>query len=101
MTFAIVATDPGVSRQVLAETAAMMVVAFRFEAGASGALHRHPHLQASYVAAGRFTFSLDGTDHELGPGQSLIIPSGALHGCICHEAGMLIDTFAPRRDDFL
>ena len=97
----IVPTDPGVTRQVLAETPEMMTVAFRFEARAVGKLHDHRHVQATYVQAGRFTFHLAGKDHDLGPGDSLIIPSHVRHGCTCHEAGTLIDTFTPRRDDFL
>jgi len=79
----------------------MMVVAFRLDAGAEGRLHDHPHVQATYVLAGRFTFTVDGRAHDLGPGASLIVPSGARHGCVCREAGALIDVFTPRRDDFL
>jgi len=97
----IVPTDPGVTRQVLAENADLMLVAFRFETGAEGKLHSHPHVQATYVEAGRFVFSIDGAEHDLGAGDSLIIPSQAHHGCICLEAGTLIDTFTPRRADFL
>ncbi|KMK66414.1 cupin domain-containing protein [Puniceibacterium sp. IMCC21224] len=101
MTFPTVPTDPGVTRQVLAETPDLMTVAFRFQDGAVGKLHSHPHVQATYVEAGRFTFHLDGKDHDLGPGDSLIISSNAKHGCLCIESGTLIDTFSPRRDDFL
>lgn len=101
MTYPTVQTDPGVTRQVLAENPDLMVVAFRFEGGAKGALHDHPHVQSTYVEAGRFTFILDDVEHELGAGDSLIVPSGVRHGCICHQAGTLIDTFTPRRDDFL
>jgi quercetin dioxygenase-like cupin family protein len=101
MPYPIVATDPGVTRQVLAENPSMMVVAFRFEPGAEGRLHSHPHVQSTYVESGRFAFRLEGKDHALGPGDSLVIPSGAVHGCLCVEAGTLVDTFSPRRDDFL
>lgn len=101
MTYPVIPTDPGVTRQVLADHPDMMVVAFRFEDGAEGKLHEHPHVQSTYVQAGRFTFTLDGTEHDLCAGDSLVIPSRARHGCICHEAGTLIDTFTPRRDDFL
>ena len=101
MTYPIVPADPGVTRQVLAENADMMIVAFRFEAGAEGKLHSHPHVQSTYVEEGRFSFVIDGTEHDVGPGDSLVIPSGARHGCRCDVAGTLIDTFAPRRDDFL
>ena len=101
MPYPTVVTDPGVTRQVLSEIPEMMVVAFRFEAGAEGRLHDHPHVQSTYVRSGRFRFTIDGTAHDIGPGDSLAIPSGARHGCTCLEAGTLIDGFAPRRDDFL
>ena len=101
MTFPVVATDPGVTRQVLAENPDLMVVAFRFEDGAEGKLHDHPHVQSTYVESGRFTFVVGDTEYDLGPGDSIVIPSGARHGCRCQAPGTLIDTFTPRRDDFL
>jgi quercetin dioxygenase-like cupin family protein len=91
----------GVSRQVLSDSPALMVVAFQFDTGAVGAMHSHPHIQATYVQSGRFAFVLDGTEVEVGPGDSFVIPSGAAHGCRCLEGGTLIDSFTPRRDDFL
>jgi quercetin dioxygenase-like cupin family protein len=97
----VVATDPGVTRQVLADHPALMVVAFRFAAGVEGRLHSHPHVQASFVLSGRFRFAVDGIASEIGPGDSLVVPSGAVHGCLCLEAGTLIDSFTPRRADFL
>lgn len=101
MPFPEVAADPGVIRQVLSEAPELMVVSFRFEAGAQGKLHDHPHVQSTYVKSGRFRFTVDGTETEVGPGDSFIIPSGARHGCTCLEPGTLIDGFTPRRDDFL
>jgi quercetin dioxygenase-like cupin family protein len=100
-TYPAVAADAGVTRRVLADSPQMMVVAFDFEAGAQGKLHSHPHVQSTYVESGRFVFSLDGEEFEVGPGDSFVIPSGALHGCRCLEAGRLVDGFTPRRDDFL
>lgn len=96
-----VAADPGVLRQVLSESPELMVVSFRFEQGAEGKLHNHPHVQSTYVQSGRFAFTVAGEDIEVGPGDSFIIPSNAMHGCRCLEPGTLIDTFTPRRDDFL
>ncbi|MEH6834160.1 cupin domain-containing protein [Falsihalocynthiibacter arcticus] len=101
MTYPVIPADLGVTRQVLAENPDMMVVAFRFKHGAEGKLHNHPHVQSTYVEAGRFAFTIDGVEHDLRPGDSLVIPSNAQHGCLCQEAGTLIDTFTPRRDDFL
>lgn len=97
-----VSTAPDVTRQVLAESPALMVVAFRFGAtGAEGALHNHPHVQATFVQSGRFRFSIGGEMREVGPGDAFVIPGGVEHGCTCIEPGTMIDSFAPRRDDFL
>jgi quercetin dioxygenase-like cupin family protein len=101
MTFPIVATGPGVTRQVLTDHPDLMIVAFRFAEGAEGALHAHPHVQATYVQSGRFAFTVAGKDLQVGPGDSFIIPGNAVHGCRCLESGVLIDSFTPRRDDFL
>ncbi len=101
-TYPAVPADPGVTRQVLSESPELMVVAFRFgHAGAEGKLHNHRHIQSTYVESGRFLFQVDGKETEVGPGDSFVIPSMAIHGCRCLEPGTLIDTFTPRRDDFL
>ena len=100
--FPIVTTGPDVTRQVLADHPDLMVVAFRFDRdGAEGALHDHPHVQSTFVHSGRFRFTVDGAITDVGPGDSFVVPSGASHGCVCLEPGMLIDSFTPRRDDFL
>lgn len=101
MTYPIMTPDVGVTRQVLATSPELMVVAFRFERGAEGKLHDHHHVQSTYVESGRFTFHMAGTDYDLEKGDSLIIPSHVTHGCICIEKGTLIDTFTPCRTDFL
>jgi quercetin dioxygenase-like cupin family protein len=101
MTFPIVSPDTGVTRQVLAESPDLMVVAFCFVKGAEGKLHNHVHVQSTYVESGHFRFHMDGTDYDLWPGDSLIIPSNVTHGCVCLDNGTLIDTFTPRRADFL
>lgn len=78
-----------------------MVVRFAFAAGDQGALHSHPHVQSTFVQSGRYRFRVDGREFQVGPGDAFIIPSGAEHGCTCQEEGVLIDSFTPRRDDFL
>ena len=100
-TFPVAHPDTGVTRQVLSETPDLMVVAFGFDEGAEGSLHDHPHVQSTYVESGRFRFTIGEDSFEVAAGNSFVIPSGARHGCVCLEPGRLIDTFAPRRDDFL
>ncbi len=100
--FPIVSTGEHVTRQVLSDHPDLMVVAFRFQArGAVGILHSHPHVQATYVESGRFQFTLGDEQKVFGPGDSFVIPSGQTHGCTCLEPGTLVDSFTPRRDDFL
>lgn len=102
MSFPVISPDKGVLRQVLSHNEALMVVSFRFEEeGAEGKRHNHPHVQSTYVKAGRFRFFIGEDFFEVGPGDSFVIPSMAWHGCTCLEPGELIDTFTPRRDDFL
>jgi quercetin dioxygenase-like cupin family protein len=93
--------EPGVRRRLLTYTDALMMVEVAFDEGAVGALHSHPHLQASYVAAGMFEVTIDGRTEMLTAGQSFIVPSGAIHGCRARQAGVLIDTFTPARAEFL
>ncbi len=100
--FPIVTTGENVTRQVLSDHADLMMVAFTFEkAGAEGALHNHPHVQSTFVESGRFRFSVGGVEKEVGPGDTFVISSDVVHGCVCLEPGRLVDCFTPRRDDFL
>ena len=101
MTFPEITVDGGVRRQVLADSRALMVVAFRFQAGMEGALHHHPHVQSTFVRSGQFEFTVADKTFIVSEGDSFVIPSDAQHGCVCLESGELIDCFTPRRDDFL
>lgn len=91
----------GVQRRVRAENQDLMVVEFRFEVGGIGALHSHPHVQSTYVQSGVFDFEMDGVTRRISGGDCFVIPANAVHGCTCVEAGLLVDCFTPRRDDFL
>ena len=100
--YPVVSTGDNVTRQVLSDHPELMVVAFRFAAeGAEGTLHNHPHVQSTYVESGRFRFTVGDDVHEIGPGDSFVIPTMVTHGCVCLEPGTLVDCFTPRRDDFL
>ena len=92
---------PGNRRAVLCERPELMLVAFSFDEGAIGALHSHPHTQVSYVAEGTFDVTVDGVNTRLGPGSSFIVAPNLVHGVVALTPGLLIDTFTPRRDDFL
>jgi quercetin dioxygenase-like cupin family protein len=91
----------GNQRRVLLHTPELMLVEFAFEKGAIGALHSHPHVQASFVAEGRFEVTIDGTSQTLEQGGTFIVPSGLTHGVRALEKGRLVDSFAPARHDFI
>ena len=94
-------TDPGVVRRILAYSEDLMCVENRFETGAEGKLHSHPHTQITYVASGKFEFTIDGEVHTVSKGDTLLKQDGVMHGCTCLEDGILIDIFTPMREDFL
>ena len=91
----------GVTRRILSYDENLMSVEVSFETGAVGADHTHPHTQCSYVLSGRFSYSVEGESTELEPGDSIVVPSGLVHGTVCLEKGVLLDLFTPCRRDFL
>ena len=91
----------GVSRKVLAYSEELMSVEVRFEKGAVGAMHTHPHTQISYVLEGQFEATIDGETKIISKGDTYITPPDAPHGVTCLEAGALLDIFTPMRKDFV
>ncbi|MBF9220949.1 cupin domain-containing protein [Hymenobacter sp. BT662] len=78
-----------------------MLTRVAFETGAVGAVHNHPHAQLSYAESGVFEYTIAGETQTLRAGDSCYVPPLAWHGVQCREAGVLVDAFTPRRDDFL
>ncbi len=91
----------GTERRILAYNDQLMAVEVSFDAGAEGAPHSHPHTQLSYVLSGSFRYSVKEETVILNPGDSIVVPSGLIHGTVCLEAGTLLDVFTPCREDFL
>jgi quercetin dioxygenase-like cupin family protein len=94
-------SGPGARRRILCHDKSLMMVEFRFDKGGEGLPHNHPHVQTTYVASGRFRFTVGEETRVLEPGDAMLVPSDAVHSCVCLEQGVLFDAFAPRRDDFL
>jgi len=93
--------DNGIERQVFGYNKELMMVKVKFEKGAVGAMHSHPNVQASYVASGSFELTIGNEKKILKEGDGYFVPPHVMHGCVCIEAGMLIDAFSPLREDFL
>ncbi|MDO4804502.1 MAG: cupin domain-containing protein [Lachnospiraceae bacterium] len=91
----------GVVRRVLAYSDDIMVVENTFTENAVGKMHSHPHTQITYVKSGRFRFTIGDTTREVSEGDTLLKKNGVPHGCVCLEAGVLLDVFSPYRQDFV
>jgi len=91
----------GVSRKIMGWDNQIMMVNVRFEKGAVGSPHQHFHTQTTYVANGKFEFTVDGEKQVVEAGDGIYISPNLIHGAVCLEAGILIDVFSPVREDFL
>lgn len=91
----------GVKRKVLSHDGRIMAVEVAFESGAVGALHTHPHSQISYVLSGRFEVTMDGNVKIISEGDTYVTSPDSPHGVKCLEKGVLLDVFAPMREDFV
>ncbi len=91
----------GVTRQIFGYDENIMMVKVKFEQGAVGAKHQHPHVQSSYVASGKFEVSIDNEIKVIETGDGFFVEPNKIHGVVCLEAGILIDVFSPIRKDFL
>jgi unsaturated pyranuronate lyase len=78
-----------------------MLVRVTFEQGAVGYVHQHPHRQVSYVERGVFEVRLGDETKVLQAGDCFFVPPDVAHGVVAKEAGSLLDTFTPARQDFL
>jgi quercetin dioxygenase-like cupin family protein len=93
--------EPGVKRKIFEPGKTIMMMEVHFEPNAEGYEHSHPHEQLTYVMKGKFEFTIDGNKHVVGQGETIYIPSGAKHGAKALEAGILLDSFTPVRDDLV
>lgn len=91
----------GVKRKIMSYDDTLMLVKVSFETGGVGALHQHYHHQITHVESGVFEVEIDGRKKLLSAGDVYHIPPNVVHGCVCLEAGVLIDAFSPMREDFI
>ena len=91
----------GVSRKILVHDEKMMAVEVCFEEGAVGALHKHPHVQISYVLEGSFEATIGDETKVINVGDTYYTAPDVSHGVVCLQKGKLLDVFTPEREDFL
>lgn len=94
-------TGPGVRRKIMGYDERLMLVRVEFETGSIGPLHSHHHSQITNIESGRFEVEIGGEKKVLKTGDAFYIPPNVVHGVVCLEQGVLVDTFSPMREDFL
>ncbi|TDQ11620.1 cupin domain-containing protein [Pedobacter metabolipauper] len=91
----------GIQRQIFGYDERIMLVKAKFETGAVGVLHEHHNTQVTYVDSGIFEMTIGVETKILKKGDGYYVPPHVIHGCVCLEAGTLIDSFTPHREDFI
>jgi len=92
---------PGLVRRVLAHSAALMLVENTIAAGTVLPVHQHPHEQILYVQSGQLRLECEGQERCMPTGDSCAIPGGVAHGVTAITDLVVLDIFAPAREDFL
>jgi quercetin dioxygenase-like cupin family protein len=91
----------GVRRKIVTYDDKLMFVKVEFSKDGVGALHHHYHSQITHIESGVFEVEIGGKRSILKAGDAYYIPPDVVHGCVCLEAGVLIDMFSPMREDFI
>lgn len=89
-----------IGRQML-NGEAMTLARITLAAGAVVPEHRHDNEQIATVVSGRLRFVVGGEEREVLPGESVLIPSGVPHRVDVLEPSVVLDAFAPRREDWI
>jgi quercetin dioxygenase-like cupin family protein len=94
------ALGTGIERRML-NGQAMTLAEIRLAAGAVVPVHEHPNEQIATVVSGRLRFVVGSDEREVGPGESVLIPGGVPHRVDALVDSIVLDAFAPRREDWL
>jgi quercetin dioxygenase-like cupin family protein len=91
---------PGVVRRTLVSGDGQTLVRFELAEGGAVLEHTHPHEQAGTVIEGRVRFRIGDVEAEVVPGDSYLIPGNVPHSAVAVEASLLVEVFAPVREEF-
>ena len=92
---------PGIKRRTLASGQTMYQMIAQLDAGSVMPEHRHTQEQVVHILEGRMRLIVQGTPHELRPGESFYLASNVPHGVETIENTRVLDTFSPPRDEYL
>ena len=92
--------EPGLRRQVMSYSPAMMMVRHTMQKGWVGARHSHPHEQMVYIVSGVIRFEHPGGVFDAIPGDCFLVPGGVEHQASALADSEVLDIFTPMREDY-
>jgi quercetin dioxygenase-like cupin family protein len=92
--------EPGLRRRIMAFNDKLMLAEHVMEKGWKGARHSHPHEQLVYVISGHIKVSAGDKSFECRAGDSFVVPGGMEHEAAAVERSVVLDVFAPSREEY-
>ncbi len=90
----------GVKMATMVHGEKTLMARFKLEKGCVIPDHNHPHEQTGLLLSG-WVFTVDGTEHEVMPGDSWCIGSDVPHSARALEDSVAVEVFSPVREDYL
>ena len=75
--------------RVLVDNDVMRIVQFTFDTGQLLTEHTSPRAVSCLLTSGRLTFTVDGTEHDMGPGDVIYLAPGVPHALVAVEPSRL------------
>jgi len=91
----------GVALKTLVHGAHTLMGEFRLERGARIPSHAHPHEQTGILISGKLRLLVDGETIDAEAGDSWNIAGGTPHAAEALEDSVIVEVFAPVREDYL
>jgi quercetin dioxygenase-like cupin family protein len=92
---------PGIRMKTICYGARTLMTEFLLERASTLPVHSHPYEQTGYLVTGHLRLRIGGAEHDVSPGDSWCIPSGAEHGAQILEDSVAVEVFSPVREDYL
>ena len=92
--------NPSIGRQML-NGAAMTLARITLASGAVVPEHRHENEQIATVLVRSGSIRVGDEERVVGAGESVLIPGDVPHSVVALEDSVVLDVFAPRREDWL
>ena len=91
----------GVALKTLAWGSKTLMAQFNLAKGSQIPVHQHPNEQTGYLVSGHMRLTVADASFEAGPGDSWSIPMDVPHSATAHEDCVVVEVFAPVREDYL